>query len=58
MSKNPEDRIARLEAQVSELLEKWQVHDKAIKQLKREARQLHRDRDTLEGDVQRLKRDV
>ena len=58
MSKNPEDRIAKLEAQVTQLLGELQVHDKAIKQLKREIRKLHHERDTLEGDVQRLKRDV
>jgi chromosome segregation ATPase len=58
MSKNPEDRIATLEGQVTELLGRLEVHDKAIKQLKRELRKLHHERDTIEGDVQRLKRDV
>ena len=58
MSKNPEDRIAKLEAQVTELLDQLQAHDKALKQLKREIRKLHHERDTLEGEVQQLKRDV
>ena len=58
MGKTLEERVARLEAHVSELLTTVQADGKDIKKLKRELKRLSEDRDRLEREVRLLKRDI
>ena len=58
MGKSLEERVTKLEAQMAELLTHVQSDSKAVRKLQREVRKLNDGRETLESDVEGLKRDV
>jgi peptidoglycan hydrolase CwlO-like protein len=58
MGKTTEERLAKLEATVADLVTNAQADGKDIKKLKKEVKALERECQRLENDVRLLRREI